>query len=182
MSQFLQLILVGVFAVGYFDFLFMISNSMRKRVKLLREKLKVEFPLRFLQKSVDFLSSSEFAELMNELSIIMNISKINKNNLIKDFYSRSPKIEKELEDLLMLISIANKIDSLAKDMERKSTLVRVAAILILLDTIAVFVILNYYPSLNIMMYFILVGIMIGLLFIIFESLIVYYNSERYIKI
>ncbi|QXJ34027.1 hypothetical protein [Saccharolobus shibatae] len=181
MSYFLQLIVSSAFAIGYVIFLFMISNSMRRRAKLLRDKLKVEFPLRFLERSVDFLSSSEFAELMSELSLMTNIGKINKNNLINDFYSRSPKIEKELEDLLLLISIANRIDSLAKDLERKSIIIRLAAILILPDLIGLFALMYYYHNVNIL-YFISIGIMIGLLFIIFESLIIYNHSEKYIKI
>ncbi|QXJ31003.1 hypothetical protein [Saccharolobus shibatae] len=182
MNEVLQSVGLVVFTICYIIFLLMVSNSMKRRAKLLRDKLKVEFPLKFLEKSVDFLSSSEFAELMNELSLITNLSKINKNSLISDFYSRSPMIEKELEDLLLLISITNRIDNLSKDLERKSRLMRIAGIFIFLDILALIIIIRYFPSVDNIMYFILIGIMIGLLFIIFESFVTYAHSERYMKI
>ncbi|GAA5419053.1 hypothetical protein [Sulfurisphaera tokodaii] len=175
-------IIVLVFTVFYTLFLFMTARGMNNNAKLLREEVKGNLAIIFLEKSVDFLTESEFADLMREVSFITNLKSIDKDNLINDIYKRSSKIEEELKDLLIKATLINKLDNLIVNLQKWSKILEIASILldvlILLFILFIFMFPSYTPFLG----YITLGIMLGFFAAIIEALKVYSESEKYLKL
>lgn len=153
---------------------------MKKRSKILKTKIKKLIALQFVEKSIDLLSQSEFASLMEEISILTNIKILKDNNLIHTVYEKSSKIESELKELLVKVSLMNKIDTLALDLEKKATILKISSVLVFVSTIGFLAYEEFCPYIQILslMEYITVGLMITLILSIIDSLKIYYESDK----
>lgn len=170
-------------ALAYTSSLFIVAKKMKKRAKVLRNKIKKLAILQFIEQSVNLLSQSEFAELMREVSLLTNIQIEDSNALFYNIYERIPKIEKELKEILIRVAVANKIDNLAKDLESKARNLKISGIMMFLSvagSIAYFVGCPYTEILSLMQYT-TVGLMLVLPISIADSLKAYYESDKIYK-
>ena len=171
-------IVVLVLTAFYTVFLLLEAKNMKNNAKLLREEIKGKLAISFLQESVDFLTQSEFAELMREVSLVPNLKQINKESLIGNVYERTPKIEKELKKLMNEISLANKLDKLVKSLEKWARVLVITVIL--LDSSILFLVLYpfiffYSPLLKYMSLVVIFGFFLAIVM----ALKVNSNTDKY---
>ncbi|BFH74647.1 hypothetical protein SJAV_25910 [Sulfurisphaera javensis] len=176
--------LILIISSSYASSLCVVSNKMKKRAKTLSTKVKKLIALQFIEKSVDLLSESEFAELMDEVSMLTNVEIHDSNGLFYELYQKFPKIEKELKELMIRISVVNKIDSLTKELERKSTTLRISSGILFFTILGFTLYITYCPYLQILslMQYLTTGFMITLPLIIADSLRAYYESDKIFRL
>lgn len=160
----------------------MTARGMKNNAKLLREEVKGNLAIVFLEKSVDFLTKSEFADLMREVSFITNLKSIDKDNLINDIYQRSSKIEEELKDLLIKATLINKLDSLILNLEKWSRILKITSILLCVLIFLLIFFIFMFPSYTPFLGYITLGIMLGFFAAIIEALKVYSDSDKYLQL
>ncbi|QIW24446.1 hypothetical protein EWF20_09965 [Sulfolobus sp. S-194] len=175
-------LIILAFTIFYALFLFMTASGMKNKAKLLREEVKGKLAILFLEKSVNFLTESEFAELMREVSFITNLKSIDKDNLIDNVYQRSSKIEEELKDLLIKAALVNNLNRLVINLERWSKILKITSILLGVFILLLIFFIFMFPSYALILGYITLGIMLGFFAAIIEALKVYSDSDKYLKL
>lgn len=172
------------FASIYTLGLFTVSNSMKKRAYQLKKKIKKLLALQFIEKSTDLLTQSEFSELMEEISFLVNTNKIDTNHLFLNLYERFPKIEKELEELLVRVSLVNRSDILADQLISRSKTLKLTAALMFI-AILIDVTYKYFcPDYHVFSFsqIVLVGLIIVSPLSIYEAMKIFYESDKILRL
>ncbi|BAB66638.1 hypothetical protein [Sulfurisphaera tokodaii] len=175
--------LLVIISFAYSSSLCVVSKIMKSKSKLLGTKIKKLLALKFIEMSADLLSTSEFAELMEEVSFLTNLEVIDKDGLFHELYQKFPRIEKELKEVFIRVSLVNKIDYLAKDLERKAFVLRIAAGLMFISVLGLVAYFDFCPYISILsiVQYTTTGLMIILPLIIFDSLKTLYQSDKIIR-
>ncbi|BFI76982.1 hypothetical protein [Sulfurisphaera ohwakuensis] len=175
--------LLIVASFTYSSSLCIVSKIMKSKSKLLGTKIKKLLALKFIEMSADLLSTSEFAELMEEVSYLANVKVIDKDGLFHELYQKFPRIEKELKEILVRVSLINKIDYLAKDLERKAFVLRIISGIMFFSILGLVTYFDFCPYISILsiVQYTTTGLMIILPLIIFDSLKTLYQSDKIIR-
>ncbi|BFH74813.1 hypothetical protein SJAV_27570 [Sulfurisphaera javensis] len=177
------LIISLVYALG----LFIISNMMKTQSSQLRDTVRKKLTINFLERSVNFLTESEFSDLMDEISLLPNLKNISEESLVeelsKEVGEKAEKMRKELNQLIYYLNIISKIDAIANSLYSRSRLLKIVGIiLVILALPFVFFEFNYIYPVSLYYSYIVIGIFVGLIFYIIESLVEFYRSEKITKV
>ncbi|MEM3320342.1 MAG: hypothetical protein QXD27_07790 [Metallosphaera sp.] len=147
----------------------------------MRRSIKGELIVKFLTNSVDFLTQSEFSELMEELVFLSNVKDINGRGVLDEIYKRFPHIEKELKQLLYEIILINHIDKIAKELEMMSRMIKINGVLfngVIVIIISLVLLDVFKGAVSLTLVGMFIGIMLGILMSILYGLYKYYKSNK----
>ncbi|MEM0290238.1 MAG: hypothetical protein QXD10_10010 [Metallosphaera sp.] len=177
----LTTILIFLISSIYLGFIYWIAKLMRSQSESLRRSIKGELIVKFLTNSVDFLTQSEFSELMEELAFLSNVKDINGRGVLDEIYKRFPHIEKELKQLLYEIILINHIDKIAKELEMMSRMIKINGVLfngVIVIIISLVLLDVFKGAVSLTLVGMFIGIMLGILMSILYGLYKYYKSNK----